>query len=128
MFYLDTYTDLRTAKDGVTTTLLNSNGKNLLFSFPQMLAHHTVGGCPMRVGDLLGSGTISGPDSGTEGSLLEVSKGGKEVIKLNGGQERKFLQDNDTITMYGVCGTEEEGLVGFGECSGTIMPAPKMQF
>lgn len=80
----------------------------------------------MGVGDLLGSGTISGPDAGTEGSLLELSKGGKETVKLNGGAERKFLQDGDNITIYGVCGDEESGLVGFGECSGTILPAPKI--
>jgi len=109
-----------------TTNVLNSNGRNLLFSFPQMLAHHSIGGCPMAVGDLLGSGTISGTDAGTEGSFLELSKGGKEIIKLNGGVERKFLQDGDTITLYGVSGDEETGLVGFGECSGKILPAPKI--
>ncbi len=80
----------------------------------------------MAVGDLLGSGTISGTEPGTEGSLLEISKGGKEAIKLSGGVERKFLQDGDAITLYGVCGTEESGLVGFGECSGKILPAPKL--
>jgi len=79
----------------------------------------------MRVGDLLGSGTISGTRDGEQGSLLEVSKGGKEAIKLQGGVERKFLEDGDTITLYGVCGTEDTGLVGFGECSGKILPAPK---
>ena len=91
-----------------------------------MLAHHTIGGCPLRTGDLLGSGTISGTEKGSEGSMIEVTKGGKETIKLEGGIERKFLQDGDTMTLYGVCGTEEAGLVGFGECSGTILPAPKM--
>ena len=80
----------------------------------------------MAVGDLLGSGTISGPDPGTEGSMLEISKGGKETVKLNGGVERKFLLDGDTITFHGVCGTEETGLVGFGECSGKIVPAPEL--
>ncbi|EXJ77770.1 fumarylacetoacetase [Capronia epimyces CBS 606.96] len=108
------------------TTILNSNGRHLLFSFPQMLAHHTVGGCPMAVGDLLGSGTISGLEPGTEGSLLEITQGGKQAVQLNGGVERKFLQDGDTVTFYGVCGTEESGLVGFGECSGKIQPAPKI--
>jgi len=93
-----------TAEGESTTTILNSNGRNLLFSFPQMLAHHSIGGCPMAVGDLLGSGTISGTESGAEGSMLEISKGGKEAIKLKGGVERKFLEDGDTITMYGVCG------------------------
>ncbi|KIW95171.1 fumarylacetoacetase [Cladophialophora bantiana CBS 173.52] len=115
-----------TPENESTTTILNSNGRNLLFSFPQMLAHHSIGGCPMAVGDLLGSGTISGTEAGTEGSMLEITKGGKESIKLNGGVERKFLEDGDTITMYGVCGTEESGLVGFGECSGKILPAPKI--
>ena len=80
----------------------------------------------MAVGDLLGSGTISGVDAGTEGSFLELSKGGKETITLNGGAERKFLQDGDTITLYGVSGDEENGLVGFGECTGKILPAPKI--
>ena len=91
-----------------------------------MLAHHTIGGCPLRTGDLLGSGTISGKESGCEGSMIEVTKGGKETIELEDGIERKFLQDGDTMTLYGVCGTEDDGLVGFGECSGTIIPAPKI--
>lgn len=118
--------ELQTAAGGSKTTILNSNGRNLLFSFPQMLAHHSIGGCPMAVGDLLGSGTISGIEPGTEGSLLECNKGGKETIKLNGGVERKFLEDGDSISIFGVCGSEESGLVGFGECSGTILPAPKI--
>lgn len=91
-----------------------------------MLAHHAVGGCPMRVGDLLGSGTISGTEPGSQGSMLEVTRGGKEAIKLADGQERQFLLDGDTVTFSGICGTEETGLVGFGECSGKIVPAPKM--
>ena len=80
----------------------------------------------MRVGDLLGSGTISGTESGAEGSMLEMTKGGKETIQLEGGVERKFLQDGDTVTFYGVSGSEHEGLVGFGECVGKILPAPKL--
>jgi fumarylacetoacetase len=80
----------------------------------------------MAIGDLLGSGTISGTEPGSEGSLLELSKGGKEMIKMAGGVERKFLEDGDLVTMYGVCGDGEEGLVGFGECSGKILPAIKI--
>lgn len=121
-----TNTRILIAAGGSKTNILNSNGRNLLFSFPQMLAHHSIGGCPMAVGDLLGSGTISGTESGTEGSLLECSKGGKEAFKLNGGVERKFLEDGDSISIYGVCGSEESGFVGFGECSGKILPAPKI--
>jgi fumarylacetoacetase len=112
-----------TAEFGAPFTILHSNGKHLLFSFPQMLTHHSVGGCPMRVGDLLGSGTISGIEEGSQGSLLEASKGGKENIKFLGGVERKFLEDGDSVTLRGVCGNEEDGLVGFGECVGRILPA-----
>jgi fumarylacetoacetase len=114
------------AADQPLTNVLNSNGKHLLFSFSQMLAHHSIGGCPMRVGDLLGSGTISGTEPGSQGSFLELSNGGKEAIKLEGGAERKFLQDGDTVVLRGVCGSEETGLVGFGECRGTIKPSPKV--
>ena len=115
-----------TPEGGKPTIVSKSNGKYLLYSFPQMLAHHTIGGCPMNVGDLLGSGTISGTETGTEGAMIETTKGGKETIKLEGGVERKFLQDGDTVVLRGICGSEEDGLVGFGECRGTIMPAPKL--
>lgn len=114
-----------TPDKGEPTTITRTNAQNLLFSFPQMLAHHTVGGCPFKVGDLLGSGTISGTDPGSYGSFLEQSKGGKQAISLNAGVERTFLQDGDTVTFSGSCGDEDTGLVGFGECTGTILPARK---
>ena len=76
----------------------------------------------MQTGDLLGSGTISGTESGTQGSLLEQNEGGKKDIMLAGMDMRKFLKDGDTITIKGVCG-EEGALVGFGTCVGTIEAA-----
>lgn len=76
----------------------------------------------MRVGDLLGSGTISGTESGTEGCLLEQTSNGKSKIKLIGGKERTFLEDYDAIRLKGWAGAEGE-LVGFGECVGRIEPA-----
>ncbi|KAL3480582.1 hypothetical protein BJX99DRAFT_266475 [Aspergillus californicus] len=112
-----------TTKDGDSTTITSTSGKHLIWSFSQMLAHHSVGGCPMRTGDLLGSGTISGEGTEEKGSLLEQNNAGKETIKLKGGVERKFLQDGDTVTISGVCGDEEEGFVGFGLCEGEIIPA-----
>ena len=112
------------AKPGISTTITRTNGRNLLFSFPQMLAHHTAGGCPMQVGDLLGSGTVSGTEPATSsGSMLELSASGKNKIHLHGGDERTFLEDYDTVTLKGWAGGEEGGLVGFGECSGRIEPA-----
>lgn len=78
----------------------------------------------MRVGDLFGSGTLSGTELGAEGSLLELSQGGKKPISLEGGIERIFLEDGDTVIISGLCGSEETGLVGFGQCIGTIYPSP----
>jgi fumarylacetoacetase len=77
----------------------------------------------MQVGDLLGSGTISGLEPSERGSLLEQNDNGKTSIKLTGGEERKFLEDGDEIVITGVCGSDERALVGFGECVGRIEPA-----
>ncbi|KAK1809021.1 hypothetical protein LTR12_016613 [Friedmanniomyces endolithicus] len=111
------------ADSGSKSTICKTSATNLLFSFPQMLAHHTVGGCPFNVGDLMGSGTISGEAKSAKGCLLEQSENGKVSIRLDDGQERIFLQDGDEITITGVCGGDEGALVGFGECSGKILPA-----
>ncbi|KAK3322781.1 hypothetical protein B0H66DRAFT_214746 [Apodospora peruviana] len=121
--------DMKTAKSGEeATTVTETSGKNLLWSFAQMVAHHTIGGCNMRAGDLLGSGTISGTDDRSRGSLLEQNQAGRKTIGLAGGEERKFLADGDTVTITGVCGSEEDGLVGFGECSGQILEAVETPF
>lgn len=95
----------------------------MLWSYPQMIAHHTITGCNLSVGDLLGSGTISGPHKGTQGSLLEASEGGKKPLQLQGGESRIFLEDGDTVKIVGWAGDEESGLVGFGDCVGQILPA-----
>lgn len=115
-----------TAKSGTATVLSRTSSKNLLFSFPQMLSHHSVTGCPMAVGDLLGSGTISGTNQDSRGCLLEMTDNGKATIQLHGGEERKFLEDGDEVIMKGVCGSDEGTMVGFGECSGVVIPAVKL--
>lgn len=108
---------------GDASVVTQTNGRNLLFSWPQMLAHHTAGGCNVNVGDLLGSGTVSGAEGAhAPGSLLEQTQGGKEKVKLAHGGERMFLEDGDRVRFTGVCG-EEGALVGFGECVGQIVPA-----
>ncbi|KAK3115295.1 hypothetical protein LTR53_005518 [Teratosphaeriaceae sp. CCFEE 6253] len=112
-----------TTSSGVTSTISRTSGHNLMWSFTQMLAHHTVGGCPMNAGDLLGSGTISGLNDDDRGSLLEMSKGGKAPFKLSDGSERVFLKDGDTVTIRGWAGGDGASRVGFGHCSGTILPA-----
>jgi fumarylacetoacetase len=94
------------------------------WTFAQMVAHHTVNGCNLRPGDLLGSGTLSGPVPGTEGSLLELTHGGKKPLQLPGGETRTFLQDGDELSLSAFC--ERPGLprIAFGECRGTVQPAP----
>ena len=88
----------------------------------QQLAHHTINGCNMMPGDLLGSGTISGPTSTSLGCLLELTQDGKEVFRLANGSERKYLQDGDTVKMIGFA--QGDGFrVGFGELVNTIVPS-----
>ncbi|GFF39747.1 fumarylacetoacetase [Aspergillus udagawae] len=111
---------------GKPTLISRTNANNLLYSFPQMLAHHTITGCNMNTGDLLGSGTISGKENQTQGSLLEQTNG-KNPLKLADGSERLFLEDGDTVVLRGMAGTEGN-YVGFGDCVGTILPALKLEF
>ncbi|MCT8162094.1 fumarylacetoacetase [Pseudoruegeria sp. SHC-113] len=116
------------APDGKpATTIARTNYNEMYYSAAQQLAHHTTSGCPMRVGDLLGSGTISGPARENRGSLLELSWGGKEPIALDTGGSRSFIEDGDTLTLQGAA--RGEGYqVGFGECSGRLLPALKEPF
>jgi fumarylacetoacetase len=106
------------------TIICRSNFKYMYWSMAQQLAHHTVNGCNIRVGDLMASGTISGPDKGSYGSLLEITWGGKDLITLADGGTRAFLEDGDTIHLRGYSEIGEKR-VGFGLCSGKILPADK---
>ncbi len=102
--------------------ICHSNFKYLYWNMPQQLAHHTVNGCNMQTGDLLASGTISGDTKESRGSMLEITWRGAEPIILPNGEERKFINDGDTVIMSAYC--EGEGYrVGFGEVSGKILPA-----
>ena len=113
---------LKTPTMSEATTISKSNFKYMYWSANQQLTHHTVTGCNMNVGDLLGSGTISGTEKGSFGSLLELCWNGKEPIKLPNGEERTFLVDGDVLNLEGVC--RGNGFtIGFGECSGKILPA-----
>ncbi|KAI1410443.1 Fumarylacetoacetase [Hypoxylon sp. FL1857] len=121
VFDIELQVDLQTPQ-GDSTTICTTSSKYLIWSFPQMIAHHSLGGCPLRTGDLLGSGTISGPSLREKGSLLELSEGGKKDIMLYGMDVRRFLKDDDTVILRGVCGKPGER-VGFGECVGRILQA-----
>lgn len=98
-----------------------SNFKYLYWNVHQQLAHHTVNGCNIQVGDIYASGTISGPSAGTYGSMMELTWNGKQPLKMSDGSTRTFLEDGDTVIMTGRC--EANGIrIGFGECKGTILP------
>ncbi|PLL10493.1 fumarylacetoacetase [Tabrizicola sp. TH137] len=106
---------------GAETIIARTNYAEMYYSAPQQLAHHTTSGCAMNTGDLLGSGTISGPTKESRGSLLELSWGGKEPIAISGGT-RTFIEDNDTLTLRGQC--KGDGYtIGFGDCTGKVIPA-----
>jgi len=110
--------------DKPASTIARTNYKEMYYSAAQQLAHHTTSGCPMNPGDLLGSGTISGPEKSQRGSLLELSWGGKEPLTLDSGETRTFLEDGDTLTLEGVARGDGYS-IGFGACAGTVLPALK---
>ena len=115
--------DMRSG-DGAWTRITTTNASNLYWSFAQQIAHHTVSGCNLAVGDLVASGTISGWEPGERGSLLEITWGGRDPVTLaDGSGTRTFLQDGDELRMSGWC--HGDGYrVGFGEVTGRILPAP----
>lgn len=115
--------DVTLAPDGKdATTIARTNYREMYYSAAQQLAHHTTAGSPMNVGDLLGSGTISGATKSERGSLLELSWGGKEPITLDTGEVRTFLEDGDTLTLHGHA--QGDGYrIGFGGCAGKVLPA-----
>ncbi len=107
---------------GKEASVCKSNFKYMYWNMSQQLAHHTINGCNMRIGDLCGSGTISGSDAGSFGSMLEITWKGTKPFTMPDGSERKFINDNDTVIMRGFC--EKEGLrVGFGDAVVKILPA-----
>jgi fumarylacetoacetase len=113
---------LRAAQANEAASICRTNFKYMYWSSVQQLVHHASSGCAMNVGDLLGSGTISGPEKHQRGSLLEISWNGAEPIELPGGIKRTFLEDGDSLVMRGWC--QGDGYrVGFGEVEGTILPA-----
>jgi fumarylacetoacetase len=95
----------------------------MYWTMAQMLAHHASNGCNLRPGDLLGSGTVSGPERGQRGCLLELAKRGAEPVQLKTGETRSFLRDGDEIIIRGWGEREGARRVGFGECRGIVVPA-----
>lgn len=106
------------------TVVSNTNFKYLYWNMSQQLAHHTVNGCPVNSGDMMGSGTISGPTKDSYGSMLEISWNGEKPIKLKEGGDRKFIQDLDTVILRGHC-ENNKIRIGFGDCITKVLPPLK---
>lgn len=113
---------LKSEKMNEEFVISRSNFKYMYWNISQQLAHHTVNGCNTKPGDMMASGTISGPAKDSYGSLLELTWRGENPIKLPNGEERKFIQDGDTLTITGFCNGDGYK-VGFGEVTGKILPA-----
>lgn len=103
--------------------LMQSNFRDAYWTLAQLVAHHTVNGCNLQTGDLLGTGTQSGPEEGQGGSLLELSNGGKQPLRLPNGETRTFLADGDTLILRAFCERAGFARIGLGECAGTVLPA-----
>lgn len=113
---------MRTASQAQEQVISRTTTRELYYAPAQQLAHHASSGCKMEVGDLLGSGTISGPTREERGSLLEITWGGQEPLVLEDGTQRKFLEDGDSVSLAGWA--QGAGYrIGFGTCTGTILPA-----
>jgi fumarylacetoacetase len=108
-------------QNSVPTIVTESNFRNLYWTMSQQLTHHTTNGCRVNSGDLMGSGTISGSTKDSYGSLIELTWGGKETIRLNDGSERKFLQDHDSVIIKGYC-KNSQLRIGFGELKTQLLP------
>ena len=103
--------------------LVQTSYRHAYWTLAQLVTHHTVNGCNLQPGDLLGSGTLSGPTLEQAGALLELTSGGKNPISLPSGETRTFLQDGDTLLLRGHCSRDGTARIGFGECVGTLLPA-----
>ncbi len=118
---------LHTAKMSEPARISRASFKDMYWTLGQMIAHHTSNGCPLRTGDLFGSGTISGPMRENRGCLLELTWRGREPLQLPSGEQRSFLQDGDEVILGAYCAREGFRRIGFGSCSGTLLAASSNQ-
>jgi len=111
-------------RDGMPPHRLTQTSTALLYwTVAQMIAHHTSNGCNLEIGDLVGSGTVSGPEPSSWGSLLELTVGGSKPLALPNGEKRTFIEDGDEISFRGFCAKPGQARIGFGECRAVVLPA-----
>ncbi len=115
---------LRSARMAEPVRISRGNFQAMYWTLAQMVAHHTSNGCPIRAGDLIGSGTVSGPEKENRGCLLEITRRGADPLELPSGETRRFLEDGDEVILRGWCEAEGYRRIGLGECRGEIVAAP----
>jgi fumarylacetoacetase len=103
--------------------LCTTSYRHAYWTLAQMVTHHTVNGCNLQPGDLLGTGTLSGPEATQAGALIELTQGGKLPVAMPDGSQRTFLVDGDEVVMRGWCQRDGAARIGFGECRATVLPA-----
>ena len=104
-------------------TVCRTSYRHAYWTVAQMVTHHTVNGCNLQAGDLLGSGTLSGPTLDQAGALIELTQGGKNPLQFGNGEQRVYLEDGDAVVLRGWCEKPGATRIGFGECVGTVLPA-----
>ena len=119
----DLLTQRMRAAGNAGAAIARTNYRHAFWTASQMVAHHTVNGCNLQPGDLLGSGTLSGPSLDLAAALIELTQGGKTPLQLPGGETRTWLEDGDTVTLRGWCEKPGAARIGFGECTGTVLAA-----
>jgi fumarylacetoacetase len=108
------------------TRLSQTSFKHQYWTVSQMVAHHTINGCNLQPGDVLGSGTISGPTAGEAGAMMELAQNGTAPVSLATGEERSFVEDGDAIVLRGFCEKPGFARIGFGDCRGQVLAAPPL--
>jgi fumarylacetoacetase len=114
---------LQTPAMAEPAAICTTSYRHAYWTVAQLVAHHTVNGCNLQPGDLFGSGTLSGPTLDQAAALIELTQGGKHPLTLPGGEQRSWLQDGDTVTLAGWCEAPGAARIGFGTCTGTVLPA-----
>ena len=111
------------ARGAAPSRVSGTSFRHQYWTVAQMVTQHTMGGCNLQAGDLIGTGTISGPTPQEAGAIIEQTKGGREPLQLDGGEQRAFLHDGDAVILRGWCEKPGAARIGFGECQGTVLPA-----
>lgn len=114
---------MRAEDANAEASICRTSYRHAYWTVAQMVTHHTVNGCNLQPGDLLGTGTLSGPTLDQAGALIELTQGGKNPLQLPNGEQRTFLEDGDAVVLRGWCEKEGFARIGFGSCWGTVLPA-----